>query len=187
MTDDPFTTSPPMRIVPAGSGASASIDVTGSDDAFVGTGAGNDVLELDGAMDAVDPGAGTDTMVLHLQADDPAGATIIRLNDPADSLHFDIADDVTGSVHTELEPVGDTSFGSTHGGQLYLNVYLSDAADPDTSALTPIARLYLGDYEAGSVNGTPFVSLNGNAAPDLTFNRTQISGWQPGDSLVGHV
>jgi len=37
------------------------------------------------------------------------------------------------------------------------------------------------------VNGTPFVSLNGNAAPDLTFNRTQISGWQPGDSLVGHV
>jgi len=57
---------------------------------------------------------------------------------------------VTGSIHTELEPVGETAFGSTHGGQLYLNVYLSDTADPDTSALTPIARLYLGDYEAGA-------------------------------------
>ncbi len=226
MTDDPFTISTPMHITPAGTGVSASIDVTGSDDAFIGTGAGDDsvtgtagstgdpaslsihtgagsdsvdirnaagtlatgegddVLEFDGAMESVDPGAGADTLVLHLQADDPAGATIIRLNDPTDSLQIDVAEDVSGSIHAELERVGDTSLGQTHAGSMYLNIYLTDTANPDTSALTPIARLYLGEYEAGSRNGTDFITLTGNSAPDLSFNRPQISGWQPGDSLV---
>ena len=37
------------------------------------------------------------------------------------------------------------------------------------------------------MNGAPFVTHTGNATPDLTFNRPQISGWQPGESLVGQI
>lgn len=80
-----------MRLPSAPHAHRASIDVTGSDEACIGTGndrveicnasgslekgAGDELLEFDGAMDAVDPEAGADAMVLLLQGDGSFGST----------------------------------------------------------------------------------------------------------------
>ena len=151
------------------------IDVTHATGTLLG-GEGDDMITL-GTGAEVDGGAGVDSLTLVVTPDAPSDPAIVNLTDEQDSLHIAVDEDLPQGAHIRYSTVTDTFYGQTHEGTVHLNIYLSDEADPDLDALTPIATIEIGTFELrqNSDDGSFYYAYEGNLDPDISYGIPVLS------------